>query len=309
MKILYYYHDVCGLGDFYLLFPVFDALRKKHQNAKISLLARGDLLDIIKDKPWFDNTLDTAHTDYPINQYDRVYNWDIQKLGITLFYPPKKHFWDIMESSYDITLDRDNFQNIFQLHLTSAEKNQVDQLLEDTTAPNVVLHTTHSHKFPYGKTPDYGWWATIISKLSNYNFFQVGTKQEDPTSRIIADYSLNAPNVVDLRDELSLRQVAYLIERTDTFMVADSIVAHLSLHSNKSGIVVWGSSNVNTHGHDHNINLEANTSCGKHPCIDLGGFIVSDATNQNCCLMPENAKEDSWPLEDEIIYELNQLIN
>ena len=37
MNILYYYHDVCGLGDFYLLFPVFDALRLKHKDDKIDV--------------------------------------------------------------------------------------------------------------------------------------------------------------------------------------------------------------------------------------------------------------------------------
>ena len=79
MNILYYYHDVCGLGDFYLLFPVFDALRLKHKDDKITLLAREEIIDIASNKKWFDTCLDTGHTNYPINQYDRVYNWDIQK--------------------------------------------------------------------------------------------------------------------------------------------------------------------------------------------------------------------------------------
>ena len=112
----------------------------------------------------------------------------------------------------------------------------------------------------------------------------------------------------DLRDTFSLRQIAYLIERTNTFVAIDSVVAHLSLHSNKKGIVVWGSSNVNTHGHEHNINLEAIRHCGKPHCIDLGGFLVKDDTNQNCCLLPENAKPDCWPLLDEVLHEIQTLI-
>ena len=98
-----------------------------------------------------------------------------------------------------------------------------------------------------------------------------------------------------------------MIERTDTFVAIDSIVAHLSLHSNKKGIVIWGSSNSNTHGHKHNINLDAIRHCGKPPCIDLGGFIVPHDQNQNCCLMPDNVKEDVWPLMAEVVHEINSI--
>ena len=157
MNILYYYHDVCGLGDFYLLFPVFDALRLKHKDDKITLLAREEIIDIASNKKWFDTCLDTGHTNYPINQYDRVYNWDIQKNGITLFYPPKKHFWDIVETNYDVVLDRSKFSDIFRLDLTDDEKSQVDKILPKNET-NIVIHTGHSYKFPFGKTPDYEWW-------------------------------------------------------------------------------------------------------------------------------------------------------
>ena len=307
MKILYYYHDVCGLGDFYLLFPVFDALRLKHKNDEITLLAREEIKDIASNKNWFNNYLDTAHTDYPINRYDRVYNWDIQKNGITLFYPPKKHFWDIIETNYDVVLDRSKFSDFFRLDLTDDEKHQVDQILPKDKI-NIVVHTGHSYKFPYGKTPDYEWWYKLISSLPDYNFFQVGTKKETKT-RISPDFDIQSTNRYDLRDELNLRQVAYLIEKTNTFVAIDSIVAHLSLHSNKSGIVIWGSSNSRTHGHQHNINLEALRHCGKSPCVDLGGFIVPHDRNQTCCLLPETSKENSWPLIDELQYEINKLVD
>jgi ADP-heptose:LPS heptosyltransferase len=309
MKILYYYHDVCGLGDFYLLFPILDALRIKHKNDEITLLAREEIKDIAFGKNWFDKYLDTSHTDYPINRYDRVYNWDVQKNGITLFYPPKKHFWDIMETNYDIILDRSNFSNIFRLDLTDDEKHQVDQILPKNKT-NIVIHTGHTHKFPYGKTPDYEWWYNVMSALPNCNFFQVGTKQEsDIKSRIIPDFDVQVSNRYDLRDKFSLRQIAYLLEQTNTFVAIDSIITHLSLHSNKTGIVIWGSSNPKTHGHIHNINLEAIRHCGKSPCVDLGGFIVSDDRNQTCCLMPENSQEDSWPNIEDVIHEINILID
>ena len=314
MKILYYYHDSCGLGDFYLLFPVFDALRRKHKNDEITLLSSDKINDIVTNKNWFDNFISIKDAEYPMNRFDKIYNWDIQKLGITIFYPPKKHFWDIVETNYDITLDRNNFPDIFQVSLTSNEKEEVDLLLSDNKIDDnsIVLHTGHSYKFPYGKTPDYEWWYNLTVAMPDCKFFQVGTKTEDINSRILPDFNIGNSNVYDLRDKINLRQVAYLIEKTYTFVAIDSIVAHLSLHSNKTGIVVWGSSNPNTHGHEHNINLEAVRHCGKPPCIDLGGFIVDEgrekATNQDCCLMPENAKSDSWPLIEDVIHEINTLI-
>ena len=311
-NILYYYHDSCGLGDFYLLFPIFDALRTKHKNDNITLLSNDIIKDIAYNKGWFDNYEDIFDCDFPINRFDRVYNWDIQKQGITLFYPPKKHIWEIISDNLDLTLDRNNFSDIFHLNLTDDEKLEVDQILSapEYVKNNIVVHTGHSYKFPYGKTPDYEWWYNLTTELPDVNFFQVGTKQEPPQdrpSRIVPDYEIHAENCIDLRDELNLRQVAYLIERTDTFVAIDSIVAHLSLHSNKKGIVIWGSSNSNTHGHKHNINLDAIRHCGKPPCIDLGGFIVPHDQNQNCCLMPDNVKEDVWPLMAEVVHEINSI--
>jgi len=311
MKILYYYHDVCGLGDFYLLFPIFDALRLKHKNDDITLLAREEIKDIASNKNWFNTYLDTAQTDYPINRFDRVYNWDIQKNGITLFYPTKKHFWDIVETNYDVVLNRSKFSDIFRLDLTDDDKLQVDQILpKDKT--NIVIHTGHSHKFPYGKTPDYEWWHKLMSALPNCNFLQVGTKLQadiNHPSRLVPDFDVQVSNRYDLRDKLNFRQIAYLLEQTNAFVAIDSIIAHLSLHSRKTGVVIWGSSNPKTHGHKHNINLEAIRHCGKSPCIDLGGFIVPDDRNQTCCLMPETSQEDSWPDIKDVIHEINILIS
>ena len=311
MNILYYYHDACGLGDFYLLFPIFNSLRDKHKKDNITLLSRSEIKDLALNKNWFDNFVDTESAEYPMHHYDKVYTWDIQRNGITIFYQTKMHFWDIVASNFDVTLDRSKFYDIFRLEVPLAERYQVDQILsKDKT--NIVIHTGHSYKFPYGKTPDYEWWHNLVSALPNCNFFQVGTKQEPPIdrpSRIVPDFDINLPNRYDLRDELNLRQVAYLIEKTNTFIAIDSIVTHLSLHSNKTGVVIWGSSNSRTHGHEHNINLEAVRHCGKSPCIDLGGFVVSEDRNQSCCLMPDNAKQDSWPLVEEIKYEIEGIIN
>ena len=98
-NILYYYHDSCGIGDFYLLFPLFDALRSKYKDDNITLLSTNSIKSIAYNKKWFDNYINIFESEYPINRFDRVYNWDVQKHGITLFYPPKKHFWEIVSDN------------------------------------------------------------------------------------------------------------------------------------------------------------------------------------------------------------------
>ena len=45
-NILYYYHDSCGIGDFYLLFPLFDALRSKYKDDNITLLSTNSIKNI-----------------------------------------------------------------------------------------------------------------------------------------------------------------------------------------------------------------------------------------------------------------------
>ena len=53
-NILYYYHDSCGIGDFYLLFPLFDALRSKYKDDNITLLSTNSIKSIAYNKKWFD---------------------------------------------------------------------------------------------------------------------------------------------------------------------------------------------------------------------------------------------------------------
>ncbi|MBS82992.1 MAG: hypothetical protein CMD65_02525 [Gammaproteobacteria bacterium] len=314
MNILYYYPDVLGYGDFYLLLPILESLRKKHKKDHITLASNKTIKSLIVNENIIDDWIEFQSNignqriiDNIFHQFDKVYNLDIQRLGITLFFRNNMHFFDIMENDFEVKIDRNKFDSTFKFNLTSEEKDQVDKLILHNDKKNIVIHTGHSYKFPYGKTPNYEWWYELISNLSDYNVYQVGSKIAPPQpTRIMPDFDIKHNNI-DLCDALSFRQIAYLLEISHTFIAIDSIVAHLSLHSMKRGIVLWGSSYVRTHGHEHNVNLEAIRHCGKPSCIDLGGMIVDDGTNLNCCLLPENQKPDSWPLLDEVIYELNNL--
>ena len=268
-----------ALGDFYLSFPLFYTLRNTYKKEKLTLVASSLATPLLHDKgPWFDEIIHLE--DYkPQKQFDRVFDLDINRTGMSATFKPDMDIFDILEASYDVSFNRKKFPELFSLNYTDKEKEEVDELLEKTKrvdARNIVIHTTHKDKFPYGKTPPQTWWEELISLYPQHNFYQVGTTRK-LGERIVPDYNFAgfAPNVFDVRDRCNLKQTAYLLEQSDFYIAVDSVVAHLSLASQKRGLVLWGCSSMKIHSHGHNYNLSSKRPCA--PCVDL-------STNSNCCL-------------------------
>jgi ADP-heptose:LPS heptosyltransferase len=268
-----------SLGDFYLSFPLFYTLRNTYKDDKLTLVASSLVTPLLHNKgPWFDKIISPEEYT-PKQEYDRILDLDINRTGMSATFKSNMDFFDILESTYDISFNRDKFPELFKLEYTNIEKREVDELLEKTRrvgARNVVIHTTHKDKFPYGKTPPQQWWEELISLYPQHNFYQVGTTKK-LAERMVPDYDFSGKfsNVFDVRDRCNLKQTSYLLEQTDFFIAVDSIVAHLSLASGKRGLVLWGSSSVKIHGHSHNYNISPRRPCS--PCIDL-------SSNTNCCL-------------------------
>ena len=95
----------------------------------------------------------------------------------------------------DLTLDRDNFPNIFHIETSEKDKRQIDEFIHNDihftggswkplNGPIIVLHTGHSFKFPYGKSPNYEWWIELVNALPDANFIQV-------TSGYTGDFNVN----------------------------------------------------------------------------------------------------------------------
>ena len=281
-----------GLGDFYLSFPLFYTLRNTYKKDKITLVAPLLAADLLYGKEWVDEIV--APNDFvPERKYDKVYDLDITRTGRSAIFKPEMDYFDIFESTYDISFgDRKKFPEIFKLNTIDSEKEKVDALIERHStidSKNVVIHTTHSARTPKGKTPPLEWWNELLSVFSQHRFYQVGT----PVSmgeRIPADFNFGnrLTNLTDQRGFLNLRQVAYLIEQTDFFIGVDSVVQHLSLSSKKKGLVIYGSSDCKMAKHDHNHNLSSHRPCS--PCID-------NANNINCCL---KNRPDLWPKIDTV---------
>ena len=268
-KILIFFR--ASLGDFYLNFPLFESFRnQKYKGDELTLVTSPLVLDMLYEKKWFDNLIPL--TDYkPSRTFDKIIDLGINQTGMSATHKPNMTFFDILESTYDVELNRKEFDSIFRLHLTKKEKDRIETIAD----PNaVVIHTTNLNKRPQGKTPSAQWWDELFTVNRDTKFIQVGSKYKI-ASRIVPDYTFEYgfSNITDMRDNFNFRELAYLLEKTKTFVAVDSIVAHLSLSSKKKGIVLWGASSQDIHGHQHNINVNANRPCS--PCIDL---------NVNCCL-------------------------
>lgn len=287
-RILFFFRG--ALGDFYLHFPYFDYLSRKHKDDLTYMCASPLALNLLYVDGRYDRFFDRlipSQAFTPERIYSRVYSLDFNVTGVSATIKSGTHILNLLEQHYDATFDWDNLDSIFRLAIPLPEQQEVNHILERYTnkektdnklSRNIVIHTTHKDKFPYGKTPPIQWWKELIEVFPQHRFFQVGTTQK-LAERIVPDYNLRTDarlsNVIDLRDRLNLRQVAYLIEKTDFHITVDSIVSHLSRHSKKKGLTIWGSSDDELLGHEHNFNLSSRQPCS--PCIDL-------TTNSNCCL-------------------------
>ena len=254
-----------ALGDFYLSFPLFYTLRNTYKKDKITLVASPFATPLLHDKgPWFDEIIHLEDFK-PQKKYDRVFDLDMNRTGMSATFKPDMDVFDILEATYEVSFNRKKFPELFSLNYTDKEKDEVDELLEKTKrvdAKNIVIHTTHRNNYPHGKTPPQTWWEELISLYPQHNFYQVGTSQK-LAERIFPDYDFTgfAPNVFDVRDRCNLKQTAYLLEQSDFYIAVDSVVAHLSLASQKRGLVLWGCSSMKIHSHGHNYNLSSKRPC------------------------------------------------
>ena len=273
-----------GLGDFYLNFPLFYTLRNTYKKDKITLVAPFLAADLLYGKEWF-NRIVAPEQFVPERKYDKVFDLDMTRTGRTAIFNPKMDYFDVLESTHNVSFgDRTEFPNIFRLKTSNEEKKRIEDLITKYSnksipdSKNVVLHSTHSARIPKGKTPPSEWWAELISMFPQHRFFQVGTSNR-MSEKVCADFDFSgrATNVINQKSLLNLREVAYLIEKTDFHISVDSIVSHLSLSAGpKKGMVILGSSDSKLATHEHNYNVSSNRPCS--PCID-------STNNPNCCLI------------------------
>ena len=135
-----------GLGDFYLSFPLFYTLRNTYKKDKITLVAPLLAADLLYNKgPWFDEIFE-PNKFVPERKYDKVFDMDITRTGRSAVFKPSMDYFDIFESTYDVSFgNRDKLSKILELETTDAEKEAVDDLIEnqenkEPDSKNIVLH-------------------------------------------------------------------------------------------------------------------------------------------------------------------------
>ena len=125
MNILLFLHPLVGLGDSFLISPIFDSLRKKYKEDKLTLYCSKVQSDFFYGKDWFDEILIDIETKFPRHEYDRVINLDAQKCGVTLFHRPDKHLFKILEES----LTESGKDIIRSLRLIEAQLNEKQNII------------------------------------------------------------------------------------------------------------------------------------------------------------------------------------
>ena len=110
----------------------------------------------------------------------------------------------------------------------------------------MILISPFSKQLRNGKNnpKNYPHWKKLISCLilMGEEVVQVGVEGEEQLT-------------TDFRQNLSLEQLAELVETCKTWISVDSFFQHFCWDLGKPGIVLWGQSDPNIFGHPENINL------------------------------------------------------
>jgi ADP-heptose:LPS heptosyltransferase len=107
----------------------------------------------------------------------------------------------------------------------------------------MIIIAPYAQKLRNGKEnpKNYPHWLELI-KLIKEPIVQVGVKEEQQL-------------VDDFRPNLSLTELAELVNECRTWISVDSFFQHFCWDLQKTGIVIWGPSDPNIFGHPENINL------------------------------------------------------
>lgn len=110
----------------------------------------------------------------------------------------------------------------------------------------MIIISPYAQRLRNGKInpKNYPYWAELVELLfkKGYQIVQVGVEGEDQL-------------VPDFRKNLSLAELAELVNQCDTWIGVDSFFQHFCWDLKKPGIVIWAQSDPNIFGHKENINI------------------------------------------------------
>ena len=110
----------------------------------------------------------------------------------------------------------------------------------------MIIISPYAQKLRNGKInpKNYPYWQELIELLfkEGYEIVQIGVEGEDQL-------------VSDFRKNLSLTELAELVNQCDTWIGVDSFFQHFCWDLKKPGIVIWAQSDPTIFGHTENINI------------------------------------------------------
>lgn len=143
----------------------------------------------------------------------------------------------------------------------------------------MIIISPFSQKLRNGKNnpKNYPYWKEIIAVIDE-PIVQVGIEGEEQL-------------VEDFRKNLSLEELAALVQECKTWISVDSFFQHFCWDLGKPGIVIWGQSDPKIFGHPENINILKGRS-----------YLRS---NQFWMWEQCEYRDDCWELPELIIREIN----
>jgi ADP-heptose:LPS heptosyltransferase len=107
----------------------------------------------------------------------------------------------------------------------------------------MIIISPYARKMRNGKThpKNYPYWHEVIKHIDE-EIIQIGVEGEEQL-------------IDDFRKNLSLQELAVLVNKCKTWISVDSFFQHFCWDLHKPGIVLFGQSDPNIFGHKENINL------------------------------------------------------
>ena len=132
-----------------------------------------------------------------------------------------------------------------------------DDIFKDFTT-SVVFSAPKNEHLMSGKTINKKVWEQIFDTYKDIVFLQIGSK----------DYDLEfeeRDNVINLMDQISIRQALSSIPMATFVIGCDNFLNHASRVFKKKGLFLWGANDPKQYGWEQNINLYNKRHCS--PCL------------------------------------------
>ena len=254
MKLLIEHNG--GLGDAIIDTAFIKKLKEKHPKYEIDLFTYFDNAEIFYSASYLKTIIPAPRNYNHINISDQLKNAYDKHICIT----------GLLGWAF-FTKQKGLFQQRSELYNVEASPNDMEILLDNDKLPDdifkdfttsVVFSAPKNEHLMSGKTINKKVWEQIFDTYKDIVFLQIGSK----------DYDLEfeeRDNVINLMDQISIRQALSSIPMATFVIGCDNFLNHASRVFKKKGLFLWGANDPKQYGWEQNINLYNKKHCS--PCL------------------------------------------